>query len=192
MIEFDGAVNTISWYPSAAESFFAMGTNNVMVPADAVSSCVSSATTALPAFKNARIDTPSATPAVRYVNVSGTFLADVAMTIGKWSIVKYSGSSVVVVSVVIVLVDEVDVDVVSVDIVLVVTVDVDVVTVVTDDVVDELVVVVAVDDVIVVPEEVDVDDCVTVVLVVCVCQHLPVLPSVPTKVVTPSTFGKYT
>ena len=84
-----------------------------MVPAGAANSCVSSATTALPNFKMARIETPSTTPAVRYVNVSGTFLADVAITIGKWSTVKYSGTSVdvvTVVSVAVVVVVVVEVD----------------------------------------------------------------------------------
>ena len=141
-----------------------------MVPAGAANSCVSSATTALPNFKMARIETPSTTPAVRYVNVSGTFLADVAITIGKWSTVKYSGTSVDVVTVVSVLVDEVDVVVVSVDIVLVVTVVVvdvlvDVVAVVTVDVVDELVVVVVVNVVTVVVDEDDVGAPIVVVLV---------------------------
>ena len=117
---------------------------------------MSSDTTTLPNFKNARSDTPSATPAVRYVNVSGTFLAAVAMTIGKWSIAKYSGKRVVVlVSVaVVVVLDDVDVvtDVIVVDVavlvvvtvvvvddVTVVRVIVDVLTVEVDDVLEDTV-----------------------------------------------------
>ena len=83
IIAVDGAVNTISRKVFPSGSLFAIGISNVMVPAAAVNVYVSSDTTTLPNFKTARSETPLATPAVRYVNVSGTFLADVAITIGK-------------------------------------------------------------------------------------------------------------
>lgn len=169
----EGAVKTIICSPSAAESLFGIGINNVIVPDGSTNSCVISETMAFPSLSTARIETPSATPAVRYVNVSGTFIADVPMIFGKWTALKYSGTSVDVVIVVTVLVEMVDVEVVSVELVSVlvvdvVTVPVDVVMVVMVDVVEELVVVVAVDVVAVVTVAVVKVDVFVVVVVVMV------------------------
>ena len=109
---------------------FASDINKVIVPDGFVNAYVNSETTAFPIFRTARIATPSATPAVRYVNVSGTFLADVPITIGKLSTLKNSGLSVDVVIVDTVLVVLLLVVVVSVVVVVVVVLAVAVVVVV--------------------------------------------------------------
>ena len=125
----------------------------------------------MPNFKIACIDTPSVTRSVRYVNVNGTFCAEVARIIGKWSTVKYS-EEIVDAS----LVTESVTGIVGVDAVTIV------VDGATPDVVEEP----AVDDdpVVVV--------LVVVVLVVCVCQHEAALPLLSVYVVTPSTLGLLT
>ena len=188
MIKLDGAVNTISWNPSAGFSLFAIGISNVMVPAAAVNVYVSSDTTTLPNFKTARSETPLATPAVRYVNVSGTFLAHVAITIGKYSTVKYSGTIADVMTVVSIVIATVELVVAFVDAPVVVgplagmvELIVDLLAVLNDvvvgcTVVREVEVVTSAIDV--VDDSDVVDDPVVIVLAVFVCQHVSVLPFV--------------